>query len=71
MYCTDTTPLGILSKVSQVTLSSTTRDQTVQNSQRLNLLGGALTNIGGSQACGMFLYKNVPPPFLNKFPAAQ
>ncbi|KAG5290070.1 hypothetical protein I7I48_09576 [Histoplasma ohiense] len=50
---TDTTPLGILSKVSQVTLSSTTRDQTVQNSQRLNLLGGALTNIGGSQACDL------------------
>ncbi|PGH05441.1 hypothetical protein GX51_02965 [Blastomyces parvus] len=50
---TDTTPLGILSKVSQVTLSSTTRDQTIQNSQRLNLLGGALTNIGGSQACDL------------------
>ncbi|KLJ06714.1 hypothetical protein EMPG_17791 [Blastomyces silverae] len=64
---TDTTPLGILSKVSQVTLSSTTRDQTIQNSQRLNLLGGALTNIGGSQACGMFRY-NMPLYFLNVQP---
>ncbi|PGH14929.1 OPT family oligopeptide transporter [Helicocarpus griseus UAMH5409] len=50
---TDTTPLSVLSKVSQVTLSSTTQDQTIQNSQRLNLLGGALTNIGASQACDL------------------
>ncbi|OAX82925.1 hypothetical protein ACJ72_02713 [Emergomyces africanus] len=50
---TDTTPLGVLSKVSQVTLSSTTQDQNIQNSQRLNLLGGALTNIGASQACDL------------------
>ncbi|EEH19220.1 hypothetical protein PABG_01539 [Paracoccidioides brasiliensis Pb03] len=50
---TDTTPLSVLSKVSQVTLSSTTGHHTIQNSQRLNLLGGALTNIGASQACDL------------------
>ncbi|KAK2772821.1 hypothetical protein FQN52_006918 [Onygenales sp. PD_12] len=50
---TDTTPLSVLSKVSQVTLSSTTQDQSIRNSQRLNLLGGALTNMGASQACDL------------------
>ncbi|KAL3476678.1 OPT oligopeptide transporter protein-domain-containing protein [Aspergillus californicus] len=39
IQASDTTPLGTLSKVSQVVMA-----------QRLNLIGGALTNIGASQA---------------------
>ncbi|WEW57180.1 hypothetical protein PRK78_002642 [Emydomyces testavorans] len=50
---TDCTPVGTLSKVSQVVLASTSQQTTVQASQRLNLLGGSLTNIGTSQACDL------------------
>lgn len=52
---TDVTPLTAVSKVSQVVLSPTTHvsgREAVEASQRLNLLGGALTNIGANQACG-------------------
>ncbi|KAL3446422.1 OPT oligopeptide transporter protein-domain-containing protein [Aspergillus insuetus] len=46
----DTTPLGTLSKVSQVILGGVNRQPSVEAAQRLNLVGGALTNIGASQA---------------------
>ncbi|KAL2859214.1 OPT superfamily oligopeptide transporter [Aspergillus pseudodeflectus] len=47
---TDTTPLGTLSKVSQVILGSLNNQPSIAAAQRLNLIGGALTNIGASQA---------------------
>ncbi|KGO69687.1 Protein of unknown function DUF3328 [Penicillium italicum] len=53
---TDTTPLTALTKVSQVTLGLATQGTTggsIENMQRLNLLGGALTNIGANQACDL------------------
>ncbi|PLB53361.1 OPT superfamily oligopeptide transporter [Aspergillus steynii IBT 23096] len=50
---TDTVPLGTLSKVSQVIVAGVSNQPTIEASQRLNLLGGALTNIGGSQACDL------------------
>jgi len=45
-----------MSTVSQIVLSSThaaTGAADVALQQRLNLLGGALANMGASQACGM------------------
>ncbi|KAH8424253.1 uncharacterized protein LDX57_002009 [Aspergillus melleus] len=50
---TDQTPLGTLSKVSQVIIAGVNNQPTIEGSQRLNLLAGALTNIGGSQACDL------------------
>lgn len=50
----DTVPLSSLSKVSQVVLGGITQGSaSIASAQRLNLLGGALTNIGANQACGM------------------
>lgn len=50
----DITPLTAASKASQVILGATTRGPawTIQQAQRLNLLGGALSSIGASQAAG-------------------
>ncbi|KAG5976498.1 hypothetical protein E4U55_007301 [Claviceps digitariae] len=53
---TDTTPLTAMSTVSQIVLSSThaaTGAADVALQQRLNLLGGALANMGASQACDL------------------
>ncbi|THC91025.1 hypothetical protein EYZ11_009507 [Aspergillus tanneri] len=50
---TDHTPLSTLSKVSQVILGSVNGQPAIEASQRLNLLGGALTNMGGDQACDL------------------
>ncbi|KAE8333979.1 OPT oligopeptide transporter protein-domain-containing protein [Aspergillus sergii] len=51
---TDTVPLSSLSKVSQVVLGGTTQGSaSIASAQRLNLLGGALTNIGANQACDL------------------
>ncbi|KAI9037530.1 OPT superfamily oligopeptide transporter [Aspergillus affinis] len=50
---TDQPPLGTLSKVSQVINAGVNSQPTIEGSQRLNLLAGALTNIGGSQACDL------------------
>ncbi|KAL3459685.1 OPT superfamily oligopeptide transporter [Aspergillus heterothallicus] len=47
---TDQTPLGTLSKVSQVILGGVNQQASIEAAQRLNLIGGALTNIGASQA---------------------
>ncbi len=54
----DITPLTAASKASQIILGSATKDQgwTVQNSQRMNLLGGALASIGAGQAAGTCLH---------------
>lgn len=53
---TDTTPLTSLTKVTQVVLGVSTQGSlNIENVQRLNLLGGALTNMGANQACGMFV----------------
>ncbi|KAE8381144.1 OPT oligopeptide transporter protein-domain-containing protein [Aspergillus bertholletiae] len=49
-----TVPLSSLSKVTQVALGITTQGSAnIENAQRLNLLGGALTNIGANQACDL------------------
>ncbi|KAE8404297.1 OPT oligopeptide transporter protein-domain-containing protein [Aspergillus pseudonomiae] len=51
---TDTVPLSSLSKVTQVVLGGTTQGSaSIESAQRLNLLGGALTNIGANQACDL------------------
>ncbi|KAJ0423298.1 OPT superfamily oligopeptide transporter [Aspergillus carlsbadensis] len=47
---TDTTPLGTLSKVSQVILGGVNHQARIEAAQGLNLIGGALINIGASQA---------------------
>ncbi|KAL4875678.1 OPT superfamily oligopeptide transporter [Aspergillus karnatakaensis] len=47
---TDQTPIGTLSKVSQVILGSANTESNIRALQRLNLIGGALTNTGASQA---------------------
>jgi hypothetical protein len=59
----DITPLTAASKASQVILGATTRGPTwtIQQAQRLNLLGGALSSIGASQAAGK-VYPLFPPP---------
>ncbi|GAB1199628.1 hypothetical protein APSETT444_008985 [Aspergillus pseudonomiae] len=51
---TDTVPLSSLSKVTQVVLGGTTQGSaSIESAQRLNLLVGALTNIGANQACDL------------------
>ncbi|KAG5992364.1 hypothetical protein E4U54_003668 [Claviceps lovelessii] len=53
---TDTTPLTAVSTASQIVLSGThaaTSAADVALQQRLNLLGGALANMGASQACDL------------------
>jgi uncharacterized oligopeptide transporter (OPT) family protein len=49
---TDITPLTAASKASQIILGGATKSEhwTVEHSQRLNLLGGALANMGANQA---------------------
>jgi hypothetical protein len=49
---TDITPLTAASKASQIILGGATKGEhwTVEHSQRLNLLGGALANMGANQA---------------------
>jgi uncharacterized oligopeptide transporter (OPT) family protein len=49
---TDLTPLSGASMASQIILGATTRgsEWTIQQSQRMNLLGGALASLGASQA---------------------
>ncbi|KAG5935853.1 hypothetical protein E4U53_000344, partial [Claviceps sorghi] len=52
---TDTTPLTAVSTVSQMVLGGThaAAGADVAPAQRLNLLGGALANMGASQACDL------------------
>ncbi|MCJ1407247.1 hypothetical protein MMC19_001318 [Ptychographa xylographoides] len=52
---TDITPLTGASKASQIILGTTTKGQgwTIEASQRMNLLGGALASIGASQAADL------------------
>ncbi|MCJ1403415.1 hypothetical protein MMC11_006638 [Xylographa trunciseda] len=52
---TDITPLTGASKASQIILGTTTKGQgwTIETSQRMNLLGGALTSIGANQAADL------------------
>lgn len=50
----DITPLTAASKASQIILGATTSGQgwSLQQAQRLNLIGGALASIGANQAAG-------------------
>ncbi|KFY13087.1 hypothetical protein V492_03492 [Pseudogymnoascus sp. VKM F-4246] len=52
---TDITPLTAASKASQIILGATTSGQgwTLQQAQRLNLIGGALASIGANQAADL------------------
>ncbi|KAK2740385.1 hypothetical protein FQN57_006125 [Myotisia sp. PD_48] len=52
---TDITPLTAISKASQLVLGATTRGPgwTLERSQRVNLLGGALASLGANQACDL------------------
>ncbi|KAM5442932.1 hypothetical protein MferCBS31731_001804 [Microsporum ferrugineum] len=50
-----TAPLTAISKASQLVLGATTRgpEWSLERSQRVNLLGGALSSIGANQACDL------------------
>ncbi|KAK2814262.1 hypothetical protein FQN49_008253 [Arthroderma sp. PD_2] len=52
---TDITPLTAISKASQLVLGATTRGPgwSLERSQQVNLLGGALSSIGANQACDL------------------
>lgn len=53
MY-TDITPLTAASKASQIILGAVTKGEnwTLEQSQRMNLLGGAFASVGANQAVG-------------------
>ncbi|UPX18778.1 uncharacterized protein EKO05_0009069 [Ascochyta rabiei] len=69
--CKDTTPITTVSKVSQVTLGAMARasGSSVQETERINLIGGALTSMGANHATDLisdfrvgFLLRTPPGP---------